>query len=229
VTAYEKAMRNGKDMEQAVFYADDIIRKSQRSSQAIDQTMWQRHQGAMRMLSMFQTYTVRTFGARQRHHFRAMKAGKMTKVEYAKYVLYDQIFPPIAMQLAFALMWGNAPDPDDDETVLDFLLEMGAGVAMYQFAGLPLVSSVFSSFDADKTPAMTGIKLVQRSLKTGWAFLENPDDKQTERMLWSLFHLGSYATRVPASQLARRYKKGMEQLESGEGTIINPLIPEPNK
>lgn len=229
VTAYEKAMRQGKDMEQAVFYADDIIRKSQPSSQAIDQTMWQRHQGAMRMLSMFQTYTVRTFGARQRHHFRAMKAGKMTKVEYAKYVLYDQIFPPIAMQLAFALMWGNAPDPDDDETVLDFLLEMGEGVAMYQFAGLPLVSSVFSAFDADKTPAMTGIKLVQRSLKTGWAFLENPDDKQTERMLWSLFHLGSYATRVPASQLARRYKKGMEQLESGEGTIINPLIPEPNK
>lgn len=229
VSAYEKAMRQGKNPEEAVFYADDIIRKSQPSSQAIDQTMWQRHQGAMRMLSMFQTYTVRTFGARQRHHFRAMKAGKISKVEYAKYVLYDQIFPPIAMQLAFALLWGNAPDPDDDEAVLDFLLEMGAGVAMYQFAGLPLVSSVFSAFDADKTPAMTGMNLVQRSFKTGWAFLENPDDKQTERMLWSLFHLGSYVTRVPASQVARRFKKGMEQLEDGEGTPANLLIPEYKK
>ena len=229
VSAYEKAMRQGKNPEEAVFFADDIIRKSQPSSQAIDQTMWQRHQGAMRMLSMFQTYTVRTFGARQRHHFRAMKAGKMSKVEYAKYVLYDQIFPPIAMQLAFALLWGNAPDPDDDESVIDFLLEMGAGVAMYQFAGIPLVSSVFSAFDADRAPAMTGIKLVQRSLKTGWAFLENPDDKQTERMLWSLFHLGSYVTKIPASQVARRFKKGMEQVEDGEGTPANLLIPEYKK
>ena len=229
VSAYEKAMRQGKNPEEAVFFADDIIRKSQPSSQAIDQTMWQRHQGAMRMLSMFQTYTVRTFGARQRHHFRAMKAGKMSKVEYAKYVLYDQIFPPIAMQLAFALLWGNAPDPDDDESVIDFLLEMGAGVAMYQFAGLPLVSSVFSAFDADKSPAMTGMNLVQRSFKTGWAFLENPDDKQTERMLWSLFHLGSYVTKIPASQVARRFKKGMEQVEDGEGTIFNYAIPEYKK
>lgn len=229
VSAYEKAMNQGKDPEQAVFYADDIIRKSQPSSQSIDQTMWQRHQGAMRMLSMFQTYTVRTFGARQRHHYRAMKAGKMSKVEYAKYVLYDQIFPPIAMQLAFALMWGNAPDPDDDEAVIDYLLDMGAGVAGYQFAGIPLVSGVFSSFDAMQSPAATGPELVQRSLRQGWDFFENPDESSTEKMLWSLFHLGSYATRVPASQLARRYKKGMEQLESGEGTIINPLIPEPNK
>lgn len=229
VSAYEKAMRQGQDMEQAVFYADDIIRKSQPSSQAIDQTMWQRHQGALRMFSMFQTYTVRTFGARQRHHFRAMKAGKMSKVEYAKYVLYDQIFPPIAMQLAFALLWGNAPDPDDDEAILDFLLEMGEGTAMYQFAGIPLVSSVFSAFDADRMPAATGLILIQRALRTGWAFLENPDDKQTERMLWSLFHLGSYVTRVPASQVARRFKKGMEQLEDGEGTPVNPLIPEPKK
>lgn len=229
VSSYEKAMRQGKDMEQAVFLADDIIRKSQPSSQAIDQTMWQRHQGAMRMLSMFQTYTVRTFGARQRHHYRAMKAGKMSKVEYAKYVLYDQIFPPIAMQLAFALMWGNAPDPDDDEAVIDYLLDMGAGVTGYQFAGIPLVSGVFSSFDAMQSPAATGLDLVQRSMRQGWKFFENPDETQAEKMLWSLFHLGSYATRVPASQLARRYKKGMEQLESGEGTIINPLIPEPNK
>ncbi len=229
VSSYEKAMRQGKDMEQAIFLADDIIRKSQPSSQAIDQTMWQRHQGAMRMLSMFQTYTVRTFGARQRHHYRAMKTGKMSKVEYAKYVLYDQIFPPIAMQLAFALMWGNAPDPDDDEAVIDYLLDMGAGVAGYQFAGIPLVSGVFSSFDAMQSPAATGPELVQRSLRQGWDFFENPDESSTEKMLWSLFHLGSYATRVPASQLARRYKKGMEQLESGEGTIINPLIPEPNK
>ncbi|MEZ6852116.1 hypothetical protein [Halodesulfovibrio aestuarii] len=229
VSSYEKAMRQGKDMEQAVLYADDIIRKSQPSSQAIDQTMWQRHQGAMRMLSMFQTYTVRTFGARQRHHYRAMKAGKMSKVEYAKYVLYDQIFPPIAMQLAFALMWGNAPDPDDDDGVVDFLMDMGAGVAGYQFAGIPLVSGVFSSFDAMQTPAATGLDLVQRSLRQGWKFFENPDETQTEKMLWSLFHLGSYATRIPASQVARRFKKGMEQLESGEGTIINPLIPEHKK
>lgn len=229
VSSYEKAMRQGKDMEQAVFFADDIIRKSQPSSQAIDRTMWQRHQGAMRMLSMFQTYTVRTFGARQRHHYRAMKAGKMSKVEYAKYVLYDQIFPPIAMQLAFALMWGDAPDPDDDESVIDFLIEMGAGVVGYQFAGVPLVSGVFSPFDAMQTPAGTGLDLVQRSLRQGWKFFENPDETQTEKMLWSLFHLGSYATRVPVSQLARRYKKGMEQLESGEGTIFNPIIPSPKK
>lgn len=229
VSSYEKAMRQGQSMEQAVFFADEIIRKSQPSSQPIDRTMWQRHQGAMRMLSMFQTYTVRTYGARQRHHFRAMLAGKMSKVEYAKYVLYDQIFPPIAMQLAFALMWGNAPDAEDDDQIIDFMLEMGAGVAGYQFAGLPLVSSVFSPFDAMQTPAGTGFDLVQRSLRQGWNFFENPDETQTEKMLWSLFHLGSYVTRVPLSQVARRYKKGMDQLESGEGTIMNPLIPEPKK
>ncbi|MCT4626968.1 hypothetical protein [Halodesulfovibrio sp.] len=226
VSAYEKAMRRGKSPEEAVLFADDIIRKSQPSSQAIDQTMWQRHKGAMRMLSMFQTFTVRTFGARQRHHYRAMRDGKMSKVEYAKYVLYDQIFPPIAMQLAFALLWGDAPDLDDDEQVVEFMLDMGAGVAMYQFAGIPLVSSVFSAFDADRMPAGTGLVLAQRALRTGWDFFENPDEKQTERMLWSLFHLGSYATKIPVSQVARRFKKGMEQREEGEGTIFNYAIPQ---
>ena len=225
VASYEKAMQQDKSPEQAVFYADDIIRKSQPSSQAIDQTMWQRHKGALRMLSMFQTYTVRTFGARQRHHYRAMKAGKMSKVEYAKYVLYDQIFPPIAMSLAFALMWGDAPDLDDDEAMLDFLLDMGINAVGYQFAGIPLVSSILSPFDAMQTPAATGATLVQRALRSGWDFFENPDEKHTDKMLWSLFHLGSYATRIPASQVARRFSKGMKQLESGDGTVVNPLIP----
>lgn len=165
--------------------------------------MWQRHQGALRLLPMFQTYT--------------------------KYVLYDQIFPPIAMQLAFALMWGDAPDPDDDEGVIDFLLEMGVGTAAYQFAGIPLVSSVFSPFDAMQTPAATGAGLVQRALRTVWDCLENLDERHTEKMLWSLFHLGSYATRVPVSQVAHRYRKGMKQLEEGEGTAINLFIPEPKK
>lgn len=230
IGAYEKAMGQSKDPEKAVRYADNIIRKSQPSSNPIDQTMLQRDKRLwMRWFTLFQTYLGRTYFTRQVHHFSAWKKKAMSHSEYVKYLLYDQIFPPVAMTLMMALMWGNAPDPDDDEAMKDFMMDIGLGTAAYQAAGIPIAGNWFTPFEAAKSPAGVGIELVEKAFKKGINYASDPSERRADDVMWALFHLGSFATRVPISRVAQRSKKGLDQYLEDEGTPVNILIPEPKK
>ncbi|OBQ46460.1 hypothetical protein SP90_12175, partial [Halodesulfovibrio spirochaetisodalis] len=229
-SAYEKAMKKGQSMEEAVRYADDIVRRSQPSSQPIDKIMFQIEGGDFkRLFSMFITFTVRTFGARATHHYRAMREGGMTKAEYAAYVLYDHLLPPIAMHLAFALMWGDAPDPDDDEALAAFMLDMGCGVAGYQLSRFPFLPSVFSNFDAFGSPAAAGPDLIQQLVTDVKNIVTDDKANAHEKLLISMAHAMSYYLKIPVSKAVQRMKKGTEQFLNDEGTVANILIPEPKR
>lgn len=229
-SAYQSAMEKGQSMEESVRYADDIIRKSQPSSQAIDKIMFQIEGGDFkRLFSMFITFTVRTFGARATHHYRAIREGAMTKAEYAAYVLYDHVLPPIAMHLAFALMWGDAPDPDDDEAMATFMLDMCGGVAGYQLSRFPFVPSLFSSFDAFGSPAAAGPDLVQQLVKDVKNVVMSDKTDTHEKLLISMAHAMSYYLKIPVSKAIQRMTKGTEQFMDDEGTFMNILIPNHQK
>ena len=229
-SAYQSEMEKGQSMEEAVRHADDIIRKSQPSSQAIDKIMFQIEGGDFkRLFSMFITFTVRTFGARATHHYRAMREGAMTKAEYAAYVLYDHLLPPIAMHLAFALLWGDAPDPDDDDAMAEFMLDMCGGVAGYQLSRFPFVPSLFSSFDAFGSPAAAGPDLIQQLIRDVKNVVTNDKTNAHEKLMISMAHAMSYYLKIPVSKAVERMVKGTEQFMNDEGTPANILIPNHKK
>lgn len=206
--AFTKGLdQNNGDIDAAVAYADGIIRKTQGSAQPIDLTHWQRMGGAARLFSLFSTFTIGTYGQRQRLHFRAWRAGKISALEYAWFNLCDAVLPALTLSLSYAVIYGV--DFDDDEWK-----EIAKDVAKYiLLTGIPIAGQLFSPYGRVlESPVGSGLEETKNLLAKGSKLIEEDFDQDAvNAVVWQMLAVVSFFSGVPVSRLVEKYRKGLEQ------------------
>ncbi len=234
--AYSAEMKKSGDIEQAVRYADEVIRASQPSSKPIDLSKIQfSRNSAARLFSMFMTFTIK-YGNRQRYFYRAWREGSMSTPQYLKRVGIEAIAPPAMMNLLFATLWGEDWEPED--AAVDVLLYQFSGYILARDFASAVGSSVKGKLLDKKTyqrsvgesPVFTGLELSQRAVNSIIGIMEDAgDDENFEKAAWAIAEIVSFEVGVPASRIARNLIEGARQYEEDEGTFVNILIPNPEK
>lgn len=208
--AFTKGLdENNGDVDAAVAYADGIVRKTQGSAQPIDLTHWQRMGGAARLFSLFSTFTIGTYGQRQRLHFRAWKAGKISSLEYAWFNLCDAVLPALTLSLSYAVLYGV--DFDDDEWG-----EIAKDVAKYiLLTGIPIVGQLFSPYGRVlESPVGSGLEETKTLLAKGSKLIEEDFDQDAvNAVVWQMLAVVSFFSGVPVSRLVEKYRKGLDQAQ----------------
>jgi hypothetical protein len=184
---------------------------------------------------MFMTFTAK-YGNRQRYFFRGWKEGKIGTVDYTRHLLLEAVAPPMLMNLMFAAMWGDEPDPED--AMIDVMLYQFAGYVLARDAAAlgawavktyALEKDTFKP-DISQSPAFTGIKITQRSAEALVNWLNDMgDDDQYIKAVWAFAEMTSFWSGVPASKLAKNLIEGIRQYDEENGTPFNIIIPDPKK
>lgn len=233
---YESAMeKNGGDMEAAVLEADDAVRFSQSSANAEDMSDYLRSgKGFKRLLSMFGTDNIGRYGQRQRYHYRAWRAGKMTNAGYAWFNVCEAILPALGMRMLQELFWRSqpVPDGDDEKGWRDFLADVFGDIFLQ---GLPLVGNLLSS---SRKPLDTPVgaitdrakQAVENTTKAFALAADMDDEEAQEKALEGVMVLFSIISKMPVSQIMSRWRRGHEQYErSDDATPMVYLMPEPKR
>jgi len=202
--AYQQKMQESNDQEAAVKYADNVIRSTQPSAQGIDMTKWQRDGGVASLLSMFGTFTVGKYQQRIRLNWRMMKAGKMSKGQYAQTVLLEQIVPAVAAQVIVTLMKGDSLEDDEDKLL--FALRVLGMIITMPFPVLGMLFP-FGNFLFD-LPVLSPVQQVQRTAyKAGKDVYEGNWGDAAKDFAMAAGHAWSIANRVPLTRVIQRVDK----------------------
>lgn len=224
------------DPVQAQKFADEKVRQSQPSSQPLDLSRIQRSRGGFtQAFNMFMTFTAK-YGNRQRNYWNGWRQGRISNTDFFNFVLFEAVLPPIMMNMMFAAMWGETPEPEDAliNTILyqfsgyAFVREVagGAGYAIRKYA---LDQDTFRP-DATRVPALEGVRLAQNAGNTMFKWLADlDDDTSRDKAVWAFADTVSFFAGIPVPKLARNIAEGMEQYDRGEGTVFNVLVRNPSK
>jgi len=224
--AYTKAVREGMETDDAVRFADNTISMSQPTSRPIDLSYFQgSHKGIHRIFTMFSTFTMK-YANRKRFFYNKWRAGQMSTGNFIWYNMLESVVAPMLMTIMMSVL-RDRELPDKDKLLNDLI--------SYQFIGYPYASDAASIVINQATgsgyrknlgdsPVFTGSKLLVKA--TGKALKLSIDDPQSQRdFIWSMAHIVSYQTGVPVSKVLERMAKGMQDMEYGDGTPINLLLP----
>lgn len=212
------------NLQEAIEYADDIVRNSQPSAQSLDLSSWQRDGGAIRLFSLFQTFTVGKYGQRQRLFYGAWRNKSINTLDYAWFNFMDAFVPLAAINLLQSVIWGR--DLEDDETQRDVLLNIFSSWALM---GVPIANSLINSihFGAPiQSPAIKTANQIVMGVVSGAKGLGGfKNDKERERALWGIANTVSILGRVPAIKVVGKAKRGAKQKKGVP--IIKYLVPAP--
>lgn len=223
----DKLNADQSNLDEAIRYADDIVRNSQPSAAPLDLSSWQRDGGVFRLLSQFQTFTVGKYGQRQRMFYRAWRNGSISTMEYAWFNFMDAMLPLVTINLLQALLWGE--DISDDEVLEEKMRNIGFG---WLTMGVPLASNVIRMIDGygdpiDSPVFETANKAIRGSVAAAKALDGFKNKKEREQALWGLGHTLSILSGVPVSKIVQRAEKGAKAKEAAPG--IRYLVPPPKK
>lgn len=206
IGSYNKALREGMTEDEAVHYADKIIRQTQGSGAAKDLAAVQRNSEWMRLATMFYSYAS-AFYNRQRNLGRDAAGawrGKDVKALPGLVARAWWLFAvaPLLGALPGAILSGGGPD--DDESW--FAWAMGVMGANF-FYGVPIVrdiaSSAASGFDYSFTPAS---RMVDTIMQAGSDLVALGDmDEETEtskRSVKTAVESVGYVTKLPVGQVS---------------------------
>jgi hypothetical protein len=213
------------NLQEAVEYADDIVRNSQPSAQPLDLSSWQRDGGPVRLFSMFQTFTVGKYGQRQRLHYNAWRTGAISIKDYAYFNFMDALVPLVAINMLQALIWGYDIEDDEERNKMmtDILID-------WAFMGVPFANSIKYAFDSGEitnSAALKAIDQVWAGIK-GTTNLKDFDNKRKrDKALWGIFNAVSITSRVPLSKIVYKAKKGEKAKKALP--IVKYVIPPPKK
>jgi hypothetical protein len=213
------------NLNEAIRYADNVVRNTQPSAQALDLSAWQRDGGVIRLLSQFQTFTVGKYGQRQRLHYRAWKQGAITTKEYAWFNFMDGFVPLAAINLLQAIIWGR--DMEDDKTQKDILLSV---LSSWALMGVPLANNMINAINFGEpinspvfktaNQAIMGVVKGGKGVATGFK-----NRKERDAALWGIANATSILSRVPVTKVVSKAQKGEKQKKGVPG--LKHLVPAP--
>lgn len=195
--------------ETAVRYADDLVRNTQPSSQAIDLTAAQRLGGIWTVFTLFGTYTIGKYQQRQRMNWRAWRSGEKTTPSYINSVIWEQIIPAVGMNALFSVLYGQ--DMGDDETwkeVIQGSLETMASL------GIPVLGNWLWPLSHYKwgNPMMSVAQDLQGMIqKTGKLFKKEDYEEAFKNGFKALGTAGFFFARFPLPKVVDKAKRGSKQ------------------
>lgn len=214
------------NVQEAVNHADDIVRNSQPSAQALDLSSWQRDAGVFRLFSQFQTFTVGKYGQRQRLYYRAWRNKSISITEYAWFNFMDAFMPLTAINFMLGVIHGQ--DFKDPEEQKEILFKIFSG---WITMGVPIVNNLISAFDFGSpfdSPVLKTAEKLWKSTLTGLRGLDGFDNKkEREAALWGIARALSILMRIPLDKVVSRAIRGAKSKKSLAG--IDWLIPPPPK
>lgn len=211
------------DQLKAVAHADKSIASGQPFNRVIDMSLHQRsHKGGHVLFTMFSSFTMK-YGNRVWLYNEGRKQGQIDWVPFLRHIAYERILPPFLMHMMFASLWGEEPEWED----------VGLDILLYQFIGLPffrdLTVAAAASYRYSKgkgykrevgSPVFTAVEIAERLIASVFQWMDDLDNPKTrERAEWAVYDALSFTTGAPVSRVARKVKKGMEQIEKGEGGL----------
>jgi hypothetical protein len=212
--AYRQKMKDlggntPEDHEAAVTYADELIRTTQPSAQAMDLTGAQRKSGLWTLLSMFGTYTIGKYQQRVRLYWRGMRSGKISKTKYAEHFMLEQLLPAIAMNILVAAL--KSRDFDDDETWERIFFD---AIGQLVSLPLPLIGNIlypFANYGFEISPIQSLFDAFQKPLlKAGKAARENDFEELAKQSFWTIATAASIAKRVPVTKVIEKVDRAIE-------------------
>ena len=156
IGAYKKAqVELNMTQEEAVDFADRIVRRTQMSGSPVDITRWQREPGGKRFLTMFMSEAIPK-SSRMRSDLNAFKNGNMTAAEYARSLFYESIAPAISYTMLMALVGAASPK--------DWWKDLFWQLYSETFGLFPLMGGLQSAVEYGQTkqtiPGLTGLELL---------------------------------------------------------------------
>lgn len=208
IGSYNKALREGMSEDEAVYYADKIIRATQGSGAAKDLAAVQRNNEWMRLATMFYSYAS-AFYNRQRNLGRDAAGAWREKDAKALPSLVARAWwlfavAPLLGALPGALLSGGGPDDDKDETWFGWAMGvMGANF----FYGIPIVrdvaSSAASGFDYSFTPASRMIDTIMRAGSDLVALADMDEETEpSKRAVKTAVESVGYVAKLPVGQIS---------------------------
>ncbi|WP_461209914.1 LPD3 domain-containing protein [Desulfocurvus sp. DL9XJH121] len=211
--AHAKAVAEGMAPDEAVAYADRIVRDTQPSADAVDLAAWQRGHGIYRLFSMFMTFTLK-WGQRQRFYLGGWRQGKVSTRRMMRHVAYEWLLPPMVMSLMLSLLrTGEPPEPKD------LLLEMLG----YQVAGYPILNQVLGAVQYNRglmeSPASRGVDILWTAARKGFDAARGEVD---ERTFWALGEALSYSSGLPVAKVLKTARDGLDSNNPFNLIMTNP-------
>lgn len=206
--SYNKALSEGMTDDQAIHFADKVIRQTQGAGAAKDLAAIQRGSEWLRLASMFYSYAS-AFYNRQRNLGRDVKRA-MTEKELSEFpgllarAWWLFAVAPIMGALPGAILSGSGPDEDEDESWMGWALGAMAGNFFY---GVPLArdvaSSAVSGFDYGFTPASRMVTTLMDATGDLKALVDADDETDpSKRSVKTAVESVGYVARLPLGQFS---------------------------
>lgn len=220
-TAYNQKMKDTggglpKNHDEAVKFADDVIRTTQPSSQALDLTKAQRSTGLWQLFSMFGTFTIGKYQQRVRMNWRAFKSNKISTPKYLETVFLEQLLPAVGMATVMQLMKGN--DLGDDETIETLTKDAIQSAVTLPIPVLGSMLYPFSSYAFTLSPIENIAVAVQRPAqklgKEAVKLLKGKrvnEEEAAKAAFWTVANLLSIWKRVPVSKVVKKIERKLEE------------------
>lgn len=172
VQCYKIGLKRYGDEAKAVAYADSVIRQTQSASTIADLSTFERSGPIGQLTTMFYSWFRVMYQMQNEAIMRVKYEHGINRVKdlasYAFYIL-------IAQSVAEALLRGNGPEPDDDESRLwSWAKWTGARVMLLPLSTVPLAREIGSAIDSNFkfgvkfTPAQDALDSVARLLKIAY-------------------------------------------------------------
>jgi len=204
--AYMKEMSRNSMLEhaeadaKAIKFADAIVTQTQPSSLPLDLNAMQRSEGAMRLFTMFMTWTFKQ-GNRYVHKARAYRAGAITRKQYIKHLVYEGLFASWGgIVISSLLSEGDLPE----------WWEFGVSPLEYGVASVPLVRDIPRGIKfRQPIGQISGLEVPNRLVTAGVSTYDLiTDDKDFMDFLWDVGRAGEALTGVPALTASKKMKDG---------------------
>ena len=193
--AYNKKLRENKNHENAVEYADSIIRTTQDSNLPIDLNNYQKSEGALRLFTSFMTSAFK-YGNMQMEMIDAWRDGALDNKALFKRIMYDTMLPA----------WGNAiigslflsGDLPDEWEIFSAPLDMAV-------SWLPFVRDISGAVRYNRkigeSTAFEGFNRVLKAGQSAWGAASG--DKEFNKALYDFANVGAFYAGVPALKVYR--------------------------
>lgn len=177
IGAYNTGLSDGKSVEDAVNYADDILISSQGSGSTKDMSAIQRQKGLMRALTMFSTYALVLYNM-QRDMTKQGKKGKVAFLSQWMRAMWIVAIPAMLQ----SMVAGDEPDKEESELMFQLRNIVALSVSSVPFMGY-MASGVIKGFDPSATALDTVPKAFIALYEDIAGVIQNGDELETSKVL----------------------------------------------
>lgn len=229
MAAYQQGLRlNAGDQTAAVQYADGLTAATQPFDRTMDQSQIRASKRSMaRFLTMFSGYTFK-YANRRSFYWQGWQAGQISHSEFFFHVMVERIAPSLAMTAMLGMLANGIPEDEDEWMDLgkDALLDL----LLFQFAGRYLIQDLAAGiFSLGRrgmldSPVKTGAEILSKNARKIYDAIED-EEGLAGALAWAMAEILCYQTKLPVTRVIEKAQKGHENIEDGDGTIINYAIP----